>query len=269
VNSLLWAALLIPTLGGLHAVAAEDSARAPETGFLDRTLVLHGASHKYQVFVPADWSPARPGPVILFLHGIGERGSDGRLQTQAGLPKAVRAEPSRFPAVIVMPQCPDQRWWTDPEMEELALAALDAAAGEFDADPKRVYLTGLSMGGFGTWDLAARHPGRFAAVVPVCGGIAVPDKLIQEHPEVAPFQRPDAPASYSEAARKLGSTPVWIFHGAADDVVPVEQARKMNEALKASSGEVRYTEYPGIGHNSWDKAYAEPELMAWLLSKSL
>ncbi|MGB7845157.1 MAG: alpha/beta hydrolase-fold protein [Candidatus Acidiferrum sp.] len=251
------------------ALASRATGRPQETGFLDRTVSLHGTSYKYQVFLPDNWSRKQKWPITLFLHGAGERGSDGLLQTEVGLPRAIRENRSRFPTVVVIPQCLTDQWWTTPEMEEMALAALAATTKEFNGDTKRTYLTGLSMGGFGSWDLAARYPGKFAAVMPICGGIVLPEHLRQMHPDMAKNGYANDPKSYGEVAKKIGKTPVWIFHGGADDTVPVDGSRKMNDALKAAGGNVRYTEYPGVGHNSWDKAYAEPELMTWLLSKSL
>jgi predicted peptidase len=204
-----------------------------------------------------------------FLHGAGERDSDGLVQTQVGIATAVRKDRARFPALIVMPQCLTDRWWPEPAMEELALASLAAATKEFKGDPQRTYLTGLSMGGYLSWALAAQYPNKFAAVVPICGGIVLPEHLRQQHPELEKTAYADDPKSYAEVAAKTGKTPVWIFHGGADPAVPVEGSRKLNEAIKTAGGDARYTEYPGIGHNSWDNAYAEPELMTWLLSKSL
>lgn len=250
-------------------VAAPVFARKPETGFLDRNIAVGGASYKYQVFLPENWSPIQKWPIILFLHGAGERGSDGLVQTDVGLPSAVRKDRSRFPAVIVIPQCKTDHWWTEPAMQAYALASLTAATKEFNGDVKRTYLTGLSMGGYGSWSLAEKYPGKFAAVVPICGGIVLPKGFAEKHPELVKDAHPDDPKSYTAVAAKIGKTPVWIFHGGDDPVVPVEGSRKMNEAVKAAGGNVRYTEYPGVGHDSWNKAYAEPELMTWLLSKSL
>lgn len=244
-------------------------AKKAETGFLDRVVSVDGVSYKFQVFVPENWSPKHKWPIILFLHGAGERGSDGLLQTQVGIATAVRKERNRFPAVIVMPQCGLEKWWVGPDMMKMALASLTAASREFKGDPKRTYLTGLSMGGYGTWAIAAANPGKFAAIAPICGGITAPEHLRQQYPELVKNSYPEEPQSYVTAAAKIGKTPVWIFHGGADPVVPVEGSRKMNDALKAGGGNVRYTEYPGVGHNSWDNAYADPELMTWMLSKSL
>ena len=253
----------------LSLAAAPRSTARTQTGFLDRTISVKGATYKYQVFVPEDWSSKQKWPIILFLHGAGERGSDGLLQTDVGLPHAIRLDRSRFKAIVVMPQCLKEDWWPTPRMEEIALAALAAATKEFKGDAKRTYLTGLSMGGYGSWDMAAKYPGKFAAVVPICGGIVLPAHLKQIRPDLAATSYPDDPKSYEEVAKKIGKTPVWIFHGGADDTVPPEGSRKLEAALKAAGGDVRYTEYPGIGHNSWDKAYAEPELTTWLFAQSL
>ncbi len=154
-------------------------------------------------------------------------------------------------------------------MSKLALSSLAAASKEFKGDPKRTYLTGLSMGGYGTWAIASANPGKFAAIVPICGGITTPPSLREQFPELAKNSYPEDPQSYATVAKKLGKTPVWIFHGGDDPVVPVTGSRSMNDALKSAGGDVHYTEYPSVGHNSWDKAYADPDLMKWLLSKSL
>lgn len=231
---------------------------AKETGFLDRTVEVGGVKYRYQVYVPSDWTGSKRWPVVLFLHGAGERGDDGLLQTQVGLATAVRLDSRRFPAVVVMPQCRRNSWWTEPAMEAQALKALEKSLKEFKGDPDRVYLTGLSMGGYGTWGLASKYPGRFAALAPICGGVRAPRRGTETPQEADP---------YSPVAASVGKTPVWIFHGGADKTVPVTESRNMNEALKAAGGNVKYTEYEGVGHNSWDKAYMEPEFMPWLLAQ--
>jgi predicted peptidase len=245
----------------LLVVAAPAIAKKPETGFLDRSVTVQGTVYKFQVFVPEDWTAEKKWPVILFLHGAGERGDDGLAQTGPGMGRAIRSDRSRFPAIVVMPQCRKDSHWPEAPMDEVAMKALDQSQQEFHGDPQRIYLTGLSLGGYGTWYLAAKYPGRFAAIVPICGGI-IP-------PHGGDFAAADN-KPYEEAAKKIGgATPVWIFHGADDESVPVTESRRMAEAMKALGGEVHYTEYPGVGHDSWNKAYAEPELIPWMLSKTL
>jgi predicted peptidase len=244
----------------LLAVPARGSKRITE--FVERTIAVNGVSYKYQVFVPDIWTPKRKWPVILFLHGADERGSDGLLQTDVGLPHAVRLDRNRFPFLIVIPQCREEAWWAEAPMDEVAMKALDQATNEFNRDSQHTYLTGLSMGGYGSWYLAGKHPRRFAALVPICGGIL--------RPEISRKHAADDLTLYNEAAKKIGaSTSIWIFHGDVDATVPVAESRRMEFAMKALGGEVRYTEYPGIGHGSWDKAYDKKDLVPWLLSKSV
>jgi predicted peptidase len=256
----------ISALALLLILCAVPAAARVETGFLDRTVSVSGSSYRYQVYVPADFRSKKSWPIILFLHGAGERGSDGLLQTDVGIGHAIRQNSARFPFVVILPQCGRGKIWGEPDMQALALAALDASIKEFHGDRKHVYLTGLSMGGYGTWDLAARNPGRFAAVVPICSG-AQPNK---DWPQLrVTLVDPKITEPFAEVARRIGKTPVWMFHGDVDQYVPVEQSRRMAEALKAAGADFKYTEYPGVDHISWDKAYAEPDLVPWLLSKSL
>src|SRR5262249_18225588 len=144
-------------------VAPKAEAKKWETGFLDRTLVLGSTTYKYQVYIPQDWSPQEKWPIILFLHGGGESADDGLIQTQVGIGAAIREHRSRIPAIVVLPQCPKDRGWVQSETDDAAMAALEAATAEFHADADRTYLTGISMGGYETWHLAAKFPGRFAA----------------------------------------------------------------------------------------------------------
>ena len=252
--------LLVLGMVALSFMAIRTEAKKPETGFLDRTLAVGGTTYKYQVFIPDDWTKQKKWPVILFLHGAGERGEDGLVPTEVGIGTAIRRDRSRFPAIVVMPQCRKNGWWSEPTMANMAMAALGAAQKEFRGDTTRIYLTGLSLGGYGTWYLAGKYPGKFAAIAPICGGILVPDMARQ--------QSPDDNSPYAEAAKKIGKTPVWIFHGGDDPVVPVSESRRMNEAMKGLGGEVHYTEYPGLGHNSWEKAYAEADFISWMFSKT-
>src|SRR5215831_15273763 len=254
--------LMIAVFLSVLPSASRLEARKQETGFLDRTVVVQGTSYKYQVYVPENWSSSKRWPVILFLHGAGERADDGIFQTQVGIGRAIREHRDRFPVVVVLPQCRKEHWWTQSPMDDVAIAALEAASKEFRGDRDRTYLTGLSMGGYGTWHLAGKYPGRFAALAPICGGVLMPD--------AARLESRDDATPYGDAAGKIGGkTPTWIFHGADDPVVPVSESQRMYRAMKALGGDVRYTEYPGVGHDSWTKAYDEAELLEWMLSKSL
>jgi predicted peptidase len=250
-------------------IAGPACAKKYDTGFLDRTISLQGTDYKYQVFVPEDWTPHQKWPIVLFLHGAGERGDDGLQQTDVGIGTAIRSDRSRVPAIVVMPQCRKNVWWFQSPMDDLAIATLEAATKEFHGDTQRTYLTGLSMGGYGSWHLAEKYPGRFAALVVICGGIRPPAAALKNHPELAKWTPADEPKSYSAAAAKVGKIPVWIFHGADDDTVPVTESQRMSAAMKEIGAEVHYTEYPGVKHVSWDKAYDEPKLFPWLFSKSL
>ena len=253
-------------LGIALSLLPVPAASAADGRILPRTTELDGRTYTWQVFVPAavssgeETSPA----VILFLHGAGQTGSDGVRQTEIGLPAVLRERPD-FPALVVMPQTPRGAWWGTPEIERMALAALDAAVAEFGGDPERTYLTGLSLGGYGTWALAYRHPERFAALVPVCGGITtrrtripVPDW----HPSAT---HPEDP--WAETARVVADIPVWLFHGGEDRRVPTEESRRMVAALEAAGAQPKYTEYPGVGHDSWVPAYREEGLYEWLFSQ--
>lgn len=235
-------------------------AQSTETGFLDRSTEVDGDSYGYQVYLPRNYSAEEEWPVILFLHGAGERGDDGLKQTQVGLGRAVRLNAERWPAIIIFPQAPTNELWQG-KTASAAMSALDATIAEFSADESRVYLTGLSLGGNGSWYLGHQHPERFAAVVAVCGFVQLGDR-------VASFTG-DADNPYGAVAARLSTTPVWIYHGDADVVVPVDESRSMARELRAAGTEVHYTELPGVNHNSWDAAYADDELSTWLFSQSL
>jgi predicted peptidase len=224
------------------SAAGADRERPLRTGFVPRNIEFDGEAYRYAVYVPDGYTPARRWPVILSLHGKGECGSDGEFHTTVGLGKAIRENPQRFEALVVMPQMPVGRRWQGP-MLDLALATLQATLSEYSGDPDRVVLTGLSLGGYGTWSLGARCPERFCALVPICGG-GDPDD-----------------------AAGLATLPIWCFHGAADRVVPVQRSREMVQAIRRAGGDVRYTELPGVEHNSWDITYGDPEVVAWMLSQ--
>lgn len=232
-------------------------------GFVARSVSVDGVDHRYQVFVPATRG-AGPLPTLLFLHGSGERGGDGARQLAVGLGPHLRVHADRFPMLVVLPQAPDGGEWSDAA--GIAMAALDAAQAEFDGDTARTSLTGISMGGYGTWELALRHPGRFAALVPVCGGITAP----AHRPTLRVEAVADAPDPFAAAAARLQAVPAWIFHGARDDVVLPEQSRRMAAALRdAGAADLQYTEFPDANHNSWDAAYAHAPMWTWLQEQRL
>jgi predicted peptidase len=230
------------------------------TGFLDRSISLDGTEFLYQVYVPRDYTPEVPWPVILFLHGAGERGTDGLLQTEIGLGTALRRHPDRYPSIVVFPQAPPESRWLG-KAAVLAMATLEAARQEFNCDPGRIYLTGLSMGGHGCWNLAYQHPRQFAAMVVICGWAAPSER----RPETIVPNAGDSP--YDTLAEALKDIPIWIYHGADDPVVPVTESRRMAAALQAVGAVVTYTELPGVGHGSWDAAYQSAELPAWLFTQ--
>jgi predicted peptidase len=233
-----------------------------ETGFLNRTLALRGESYRYQVFVPADYTPTRRWPVVLFLHGGGERGVDGLLPTETGLGSAIRRYSDRYPAVVVFPQGRVGALWGELEAS-VALGALAQTEREFATDPDRVYLTGLSRGGEAAYYLAYRDPSRFAALLVSCGRV---------RPGAPPLGRgvpePVVPPADGEPfvvlAKRLQRLPVWVFHGDADTAISVEESRLLRDALGPNSATFTYTELAGVGHNAWDAMYRSPAVAEWL-----
>jgi predicted peptidase len=255
---------LITTILGLVLIAPDAAqAQRVETGFLDRGVTVGGMRYRYQVYLPAEYATTQQRwPVILFLHGAGERGSDGVFQTEVGLASAIRRSAKDYPAIVVMPQVPGDSLFIGAPAQA-AIAALDQTLAEFRGDADRVYLTGLSMGGNGTWNLAYRHPDRFAAIAPICGFISALSRL--------PGSRGIVPADsgdvFAALARRVGRVPTWIFHGENDPVVPVSESRRAAEALRSAGGNVRYTEVLGGGHNVWDLTYASPQFREWLFAQ--
>ncbi len=212
----------------------------------------------YRLLRPPTLEPGRKYPLVLFLHGAGERGDDNRnqlkyLPAQMALPEMQQ----QYPCFLLAPQCPLGKWWNSPGrraegeptqgLSEVMQAVEGQLAEVLAAEPidrERVLLTGLSMGGYGSWDLACRHPEWFAAVVPICGG-----------------------GDPKQVARLVG-VPVWAVHGDADNVVPVGQTQRMVEALRAAGGEPKYSELPGVGHNSWTPAYDDPAgVLPWMFEQ--
>ncbi|MBN2455309.1 MAG: dienelactone hydrolase family protein [Sedimentisphaerales bacterium] len=195
---------------------------------------------KYLLFLPQDYGQETARwPMILFLHGAGERGSDINKVRHHGLAKIV-TEKKDFPFIVVSPQCPQKSWW--PDQTEVLISLLYDVIDRYDVDISRIYLTGLSMGGYGTWHIACRYPQIFAAIAPICGG---GEPLL---------------------AAGLKDVPVWAFHGAKDPVVPVKRSKEMVDAVNACGGSAKLTIYPEAEHDSWTQTYDNPELYDWFLS---
>ena len=232
--------------------------------FEDGVYVYTGGDYKdeafhYRLLSPAKIEPGKKYPVVLFLHGAGERGDDNKLQLLY-LPEQM-AQPEwreKYPCILIAPQCREDKRWVEVDWSakshqqpkepgdqmKVAMAILDNVLKAMPADPDRVYLTGLSMGGYGTWDAAARYEGRFAAAAPICGG------------------------GDEAMAKALVDLPIWAFHGDQDGAVPVERSRKMIAAIEKAGGHPKYTELAGVGHNSWTPAYSDPKgLLPWLFEQ--
>jgi predicted peptidase len=205
----------------------------------EKTKIVRKTTLNYLLWLPADYKKdkSKTFPVMIFLHGSGERGENLDLVKKNGPPSFVENRPD-FPFILVSPQCPEGTWWEIGDQQVMLEKLLD----KYRIDRSRIYLTGLSMGGFGTWAWACKYPDQFAAIAPVCGG---GDAIF---------------------ADKLKNVPVWAFHGEADPVVPVKLSVEMVEAVNANGGSAKITVYPGVGHDSWINAYNDQELYKWLLS---
>ena len=243
-------------------LAAHSAMAGIEDGFPHLHVFTGGdydkETFRYQFLAPQSIEPGKTYPLILFLHGAGERGDDPEVLKKHFLP-AIASDEFRktFPCFVIAPQCRTGERWADRKsddakaneptaMMQMALQCVDDVLGEFPVDKNRLYLTGLSMGGYGSWDLAARQADRWAAVVPICGG------------------------GDEANADKLKAVPIWVFHGDADKAVPVEASRGMVEAIRAAGGDPKYTEYPGVGHDSWTQTYADPDgVFKWMFEQRL
>ncbi len=246
----------LATLASASGAWAQDD---PRERFEARTYRSpQGGELPYRLLRPRSDVRQEAYPLVLFLHGAGERGSDNKKQLVHGMADFASDEiMQKYPCYVVAPQCPAGQQWVDtpwtadahtmPENPtaamRLALELIGALADEFPIDARRLYVSGLSMGGFGTWDALQRQPQRFAAAVPICGGGDV------------------------ALAKTIAHVPIWAFHGDADRVVKPKRSRDMVAALKEAGGAPRYTEYPGVGHNSWAATYRNPELYAWLFAQ--
>lgn len=230
---------------GLFGVGIAQSTTSPQMELGQRLSkfekkITVTVSAGYLLHLPGDYAKnkRKKWPLVLFLHGSGERGSDLNKVRVHGPPKLVD-NGQDLPFILVSPQCPDGRWWDNDTLNAL----LDTVIKENRVDQDRVYCTGLSMGGFGTWALATAYPNRFAAIAPVCGG---GDKTKVDG---------------------LKDLPIWVFHGGKDPVVNVSQSKDMVEALTAIGGNVKLTIYPEAGHDSWTETYNNPELFTWMLAQ--
>jgi predicted peptidase len=199
--------------------------------------VVRELSGRYLLFLPPGYDTRQRYPLILFLHGAGERGGDLNRVRIHGPPKLVEQRPDEFPFIVVSPQVPDDRIWSTRVLDAL----LEEVAERYAVDPDRIYVTGLSMGGYGAWHLAMEFPDRFAAIAPISGGGTITGACTLRH------------------------LPIWVFHGARDEVVPVSRSEELVERLRRCDGHVRYTRYEDAGHDAWTRTYENPELYRWLL----
>lgn len=251
--------LLLGSAFAVLILAVTGSARAAEPVPLEKLVFEEGGKKlPYRLLKPLSVADDLKYPLVIFLHGAGERGTDNEKQLVHGVPQfAAKANREKYPCFLIAPQCPDGKKWVevdwsadshslpkDPgEVGTLTLALIESAIKKLPVDPKRVYVTGLSMGGYGTWDLAARRPDLFAAVAPVCGG------------------------ADEATAEKIKAVPIWAFHGAKDTAVKPARSRNMVAALEKAGGKPKYTEYPDVGHNSWDPAYKDPAFYTWMFAQ--
>ncbi len=223
----------------LSASASHRSARehpGKQTAHTFKGRVTRAVGYQYLLYLPPDYNVRTPVPLMLFLHGAGERGNDLELVKKHGPPRLI-AQGKTFSFVLVSPQCPAGEWWDAQDLSAL----LDDVIREHAVDTNRVYVTGLSMGGFGTWSLGVNYPRKFAALAPVCGW-------------GEPF-----------AAFRLKDMPIWAFHGAKDTIVPLAKGQEMIDAVTRAGGSPKFTIYPEAEHDSWTVTYNNPELYTWFL----
>lgn len=227
--------------GAERRTTAAKSVKGGQSEQMLEKQITKKVSLRYSLYLPEGYGQQKgqKWPLMLFLHGAGERGNDINLVKKHGPPKLID-QGKEFPFIVVSPQCPGESWWT--EQLDALTALLDDVQSKYAVDPDRVYVTGLSMGGFGTWALACRHPERFAAIAPICGG------------------------GEWFLAPRLKNVPVWAFHGAKDPVVALRESTEMVESLKKTGGDVQLTVYPEAQHDSWTESYNNPKLYEWFLS---
>lgn len=236
--------LLIVSLSG--ALSAATPGQQSEGSFL--AAIQKPIAYDYLIYLPKDYSGrGEKRPLLLFLHGAGERGDNLELVKKHGPPKLID-QGKDFPFIVVSPQCPKDEHWD----AEVLLRLVTSIENQYRVDSKRIYVSGLSMGGFGTWSLIGRAPERFAAAAPICGGGNFIEFVLGS----------------DETKAALRSLPTWVFHGGADRVVKVSEAYRMVALAGSGSREVKLTVYPGVGHDSWTQTYDNPALYEWFLSWS-
>ena len=239
---------LFSALGGLFSPNFLQNVGKRQGEFLRRETLVDSNKFDYQIHVPFNAANTADLPLIVFLHGIRERGTNGFLNTEGALSRILKQYLKQVPAIVLLPQCRPGKYWSDAAMDKMVMQAIGQTVEEFKADAKRISLIGVSMGGYGVWHFAAQHPQKFAALVAICGG--------------SPLLKGERFASVAE---KIGKTPAWIFHGAEDNIVPVGESREMVKAIEANGGNVKYSEYAGVGHNVWLNALGEKQLLPWIL----
>lgn len=241
--------LLFAVLFTMQTNAQPTDGALPADSF--KWSVRSSGELKYLLYLPKEYSAQEKGkqwPLMLFLHGAGERGTDVQRASVHG-PMSLVKRGTNFPFIIVAPVCPAKEIWQNEPLMQL----LDAIEVKYPVDKKRVYLTGISMGGYGTWKLGLAHPERFAALMPICGGGNMIDVVL-------------GPGDKGDAFKNL---PIWAFHGAKDDVVPLDESERMVKRLKkAGVKNVQLTVYPEATHNSWTETYNNPKVYEWLLEQS-
>ncbi len=248
-------------LAGTLALAQQPDSKPDMDKLLEKlTHTKDKASLPYRLMKPDGYSKDGTDryPLVVFLHGIGERGKDNAIQLKNGVERFVTAAArKKHPCFMAVPQCPDKKMWVEirdtkvnpkfadkpTEPAGLVLDLIESLSKEYRVDADRIYLTGVSMGGYGTWDLICRKPDLFAAALPVCGG--------------------GDPAQ----ADKLTKLPIWVFHGDKDTAVPPERSREMVAAIKKAGGKPEYTEFPGVGHDSWTPTYKDDKTRDWLFAQ--
>lgn len=232
--------LLLATLAGCTHIDLEqaNATAKPGTGFMVKTVQFDGETRRFGCFIPHEYVSTRRWPVMVFLHGSEQCGDDGIQCMDEGAGPLIWRRPKGFPFITVFPQSRG-KWKTDAEIR-LAIACLDQIQREYATDPDRVILTGLSDGGLGTWLIGARYKERFAALVPLCAYAAF---------EVAP---------------QLTGIPIWAFHNSGDFMVSPANAREMARRIQAAGGNIKFTEFGGIGHNCWSEAYDKSGILDWM-----